>query len=184
MEGLGIDDTITTGADTIILGNENKSTNTKTPNEVVSYNKPKQHTVQVEIVSVSNEIASKTGGKPYHVVNYIADDKEQITTVSSGLKYLVKDLEASVGKGANLTFESTIADKTEYVDTTTGDILTHTTTGMRLVRISACTKSQQNLAETRAKFGLMTELRLENKIAEAGAEDKLALATLYGSMMR
>ena len=94
MEVLGIDDTNTTGADIIIVGNENKPANTKTPNEVVSYNKQKQHTVQVEIVSVSNEIASKTGGKPYHVVNYIADDKEQTTTVSSGMKYLVKDLEA------------------------------------------------------------------------------------------
>jgi hypothetical protein len=156
---------------------------TATVAPIVEMVKPKEVDELCEILSIS-PVLSKDG-KDYHIVTFFnTAGNKQTTAISASLKSVVADITAAVGKMVNVTFSRNIANKTQWLDKTTGALSFHTKDAVNLVRLSATTKSQADALAIEAKFALAGKLGLEKRISEANTDDKVAFANLYGSMMR
>ena len=169
--------TLTTTPEAVVADNQSELS---TP---VSFVKPQTVTETCEIVEISAPISGDKGN--YHLVDITHEDgRAERITLTANYTNVVKDIQSNKGRSVTLNFQKNIAGKTQYVDKTSGEVRTHTVSKMALQSVLPVTKAQETALGIKAKFALLNELGLEKRITEANTDDKMALSSLYGSMMR
>jgi hypothetical protein len=133
----------------------------------IAQNVPSQTTLIGTIAEISKALVSKTTGKLYRRITIVGNDqKSRIYAMSEGF-FEVNEDRLIADKSVSLTIDHTVADKTTYVDKTTGEVILHKNTGESIANVVSATSQQAKMSSLKILEDIAT--KYQDQPALAGA---------------